>query len=176
MKAFAVFLVLALALVFSLPYHLYLKQLAKKDQAKSWKKARKYVAGFFKAELDVSGAKTTVLGKENEAKKYLDLSFHFVTFLTLAMAFGLAAVSRKFAILFWGPSFEVSGKLIAILAISMIFIAWPNIIRAQYLIPAHKEKEYIFSVVMGAVVNFVVNLFFIKEHMAVGTASINAEL
>ncbi len=65
MKAFAVFLVLALALIFSVPYHFYLKQLAKKDQSKAWKKARKYVAGFFKAELVVSGVKTTILGKEN---------------------------------------------------------------------------------------------------------------
>lgn len=65
MKGLWVLIVLMVALFFSLPYHLYLRALWKKNPEKSWKKARKYVSGFFKAELKISGCKITAIGTEN---------------------------------------------------------------------------------------------------------------
>ncbi len=65
MKGLWVLIVLMVALFFSLPYHLYLQILWKKNPEKSWKKARKYVSGFFKAELKISGCKIEVRGKEH---------------------------------------------------------------------------------------------------------------
>ena len=65
MRTFLVFLKLALTLVFCLPYHLYLKGVAKKNPDKSWKKAYKFVYSFFKNELRIAGCKMEVLGKEN---------------------------------------------------------------------------------------------------------------
>lgn len=109
-------------------------------------------------------------GNGDEAKEKLSISFKFVTTLTTAMAFGLAAVATKFSIIFWGKSFAVCGMLISILSISMIFISWPNIIRTQYLIPTHNEKHYIISVIIGALVNFGANYVLIKKYQAVGTA------
>lgn len=47
-----------------LPYHAYLKKLAKKDPIKSWKKSKKLVGTFFGWELKVAGCKITVLGKD----------------------------------------------------------------------------------------------------------------
>lgn len=65
MKGLWVLVVLMVALFFSLPYHLYMRQLWKKNPEKSWKKAKKYVSGFFKAELKISGCDITIIGKEN---------------------------------------------------------------------------------------------------------------
>ena len=57
--------VLMVALFFCLPYHLYMKQLWKKNPEKSWEKARRFVSGFFRFELKLSGCKVNVIGKEN---------------------------------------------------------------------------------------------------------------
>jgi 1-acyl-sn-glycerol-3-phosphate acyltransferase len=65
LKTIAVAIVLIIALFFCLPYHLYLKNLLKKDAAKSWEKARRFVSGFFRLELKLSGCKITVKGAEN---------------------------------------------------------------------------------------------------------------
>lgn len=65
MKTFGVGAVLMIALFFSLPYHLYLRKLWKKEPEKSWKKARKYVSGFFRKELKIAGCKITAKGLEN---------------------------------------------------------------------------------------------------------------
>ena len=51
--------------IFSLPMHLYFKSLAKKDLKKSWIKSNKYVRGFFKGLLFLSGTKVEVRGLEN---------------------------------------------------------------------------------------------------------------
>lgn len=65
MKTVGVGVILMLALFFSLPYHLYLKNLWKKNPQKAWEKSRRYVSGFFRLELKISGCKVTVRGKEN---------------------------------------------------------------------------------------------------------------
>lgn len=68
MKTLGVAVILIIALFFCLPYHLYLKSLFKKDSEKSWKKARKFVSGFFRTELKMSGCKITAKGLENIPK------------------------------------------------------------------------------------------------------------
>lgn len=68
MKTLGVGIVLMVALFFCLPYHLYMKSLAKKNPEKSWNKARKFVSGFFRTELKIAGCKVTVLGEENIPK------------------------------------------------------------------------------------------------------------
>lgn len=65
MKSIGVLFFLMAALFFSLPYHLYLKKLWKSNPEKAWKKAQKFVSGFFKTELKISGCKVTIFGKEN---------------------------------------------------------------------------------------------------------------
>lgn len=65
MKTLGVGIVLMIALFFSLPYHYYLRNLWKKNPEKAWKKSRKYVSGFFRLELKLSGCHVEVRGKEN---------------------------------------------------------------------------------------------------------------
>ncbi|MBE5944439.1 MAG: 1-acyl-sn-glycerol-3-phosphate acyltransferase [Lachnospiraceae bacterium] len=65
MRTVLVFIKLALTLVFCLPYHLYLKTLAKKDQTKSWKKAYRFVYSVFKNELRIAGCKVDARGRDN---------------------------------------------------------------------------------------------------------------
>lgn len=57
-----------LAVLFSLPIHLYFKGQIKKDNLTGWKKAWKYVRGFFRALIFVSGTKVEVRGLENLPK------------------------------------------------------------------------------------------------------------
>lgn len=65
MKSISVAVILIIALFFCLPYHLYLKSLWKKNHEKAWIKARKFVSGFFRTELKISGCKINTKGLEN---------------------------------------------------------------------------------------------------------------
>lgn len=106
--------------------------------------------------------------KEDEVKKILEKTMPLIMFLTFPMVLGIIAISNDFAIVFFGEEFKKSGYLIQLLSITVVFLAWGNVIRTQYLIPKEKDREYIISAFLGAIVNFITNLIFIPRFSSLG--------
>ena len=106
----------------------------------------------------------------NKTEKYMKLSFQYMEWLALGMAFGLFCVADKFAIIFWGQEFAPCGSLIKILAFSLPFSTYASIIRTQYLMPNHKDKAYTIIMVIGAFVNLILNLILVYKFEAIGVA------
>ncbi|MCF0258889.1 MAG: flippase [Erysipelotrichaceae bacterium] len=90
--------------------------------------------------------------------------------LSSVLSFGIISVARDFVPLFYGPGFEVCISLYYILLPSCLFLAFANVIRTQYLLPAGMDRPYVVSAVAGAVVNFAVNYALIPSMGAVGAA------
>lgn len=109
-------------------------------------------------------------GKRDEIDCYINKSMEFVMFLSIPLAFGLLAIGGNFAPIFFGNEFIVTGHIIEYLSFTIIFISWANVIRTQYLIPNEKDKEYIISVFLGAVVNFIINIILIPRYSSIGAA------
>ena len=109
-------------------------------------------------------------GKKKEAMKYIQKSLIISVLLSSSMAFGLSSVSKEFVPLFYGQGFNKCADIITILVLSSIFISWANVIRTQYLIPNKKDKIYIVSVFLGAIVNIVINLLLIPYFQALGAS------
>lgn len=107
-------------------------------------------------------------GDLDKVNAYLTNSMVLTMFLSSGFAFGIAGISTVFAPTFFGSEFVPSGKLMTVLAISIVFIAWANVIRTQYLIPKFKDKVYIYSVIIGAVINFCLNIWMIPRYGALG--------
>ncbi len=97
-------------------------------------------------------------------------SFDFVSALSIPMMFGIAAIAQRFAPWFLGAEFYDSGKIMMIEAPVIVLIAWSNVTGTQYLMPVNRVKEYTISVTIGAVVNIILNLFFIEVFSAKGAA------
>lgn len=64
MRTFITVLFAVLGILLCLPYHLYLRHLAKKNPEAAYMKAYKLVKGFFGGVMFLAGCKTTVIGKE----------------------------------------------------------------------------------------------------------------
>ena len=107
-------------------------------------------------------------GKDDEAKKYLSYTYYFVFIFCYLIAFGLAASGECFAVLYWGQDYIECGKILALLAPAFVFICVGNVIRTQYLIPNMMDKEYVISICLGALVNFVGNLIVIRYWGVIG--------
>lgn len=105
---------------------------------------------------------------QDTSRRYIALSMEFVMCIAMALACGLAAVGTVFAPVFWGETFVLSGKLIMGLAITLPFISFANVIRTQYLIPHKKDREYLVSVIAGAIVNLCINALLISGFGAMG--------
>ncbi|MCI8412251.1 MAG: flippase [Clostridia bacterium] len=109
-----------------------------------------------------------VNGKKKEMHQYINKSMEFVMFLSCPIAFGIMAIGHEFAPLFFGEEFIRAGQLISCLAVTTIFISWANVIRTQYLIPMERDKIYLCSVILGAIVNFIFNIILIPKLNALG--------
>lgn len=109
-----------------------------------------------------------VSADRSASQKYMALSFQFVMCMAIALCCGVAAVGKVFAPLFWGRAFAYSGSLIMGLAVTVPFIAFANVIRTQYLIPNGNDREYLISVICGAVVNLAINTLLIPTMGAMG--------
>lgn len=105
-----------------------------------------------------------------ESRRYIRLSMHVAAFLACGMAFGIAGISPELVPIFLGEEFLPCITLLQILAPTVVFIAWANVIRTQYLIPNHKDLSYIVSVSLGALVNLVINALLIPSMAATGAA------
>ncbi|MDE6847820.1 MAG: oligosaccharide flippase family protein [Ruminococcus sp.] len=123
---------------------------------------------------------SNMISKSNDklSGKYMKISMRYIMLLALALAFGLAGISDTFSIVFWGNGFAACGNIIKLLSITIPFIAFANILRTQYLIPYQMDKEYLISVILGAVVNVVVNYLLIPTYGGIGAAigTISAEV
>lgn len=109
-------------------------------------------------------------GRKEESIRYIQKSLILSILLSTSMAFGLCAVSNEFIPIFYGNGFGKCKNVISILVLSSIFISWANVIRTQYLIPNKKDKIYIVSVFLGAIVNVIINLILIPKLMSIGAA------
>lgn len=101
-------------------------------------------------------------------KKYLKKSVDFMMFLAIPIYLGLIAISEDFVPLFLGKEFFKSSKLVCILSVNIIFMSFANIIRTQYLIPNERDKTYIISVSLGALINLIINFLLIPKLASVG--------
>ncbi|MDO4306356.1 MAG: flippase [Eubacteriales bacterium] len=104
----------------------------------------------------------------SEANHLIDMSMLFVSFLSIAMTFGLASIAPEFVPLFFGENFRACVPLVITIAPTMIFFSYANVIRTQYLLPNKKDKSYIISVLIGAIVNLAANTIFIPKYEALG--------
>lgn len=107
-------------------------------------------------------------GKDEESLELIKKSIKLIMFLAFPMMFGLIAISKDFSVIFFGINFIKSGIVIIYLSITIIFLSFGNVIRTQYLIPKERDKEYIISAFLGALVNLIFNLIFIPKYASIG--------
>ncbi|MDY2992283.1 polysaccharide biosynthesis C-terminal domain-containing protein, partial [Ligilactobacillus animalis] len=100
-------------------------------------------------------------GDHKRVNQMLYTSFDFISLLSVAMTFGLAAVSLQLGPYFYGKGFGPVGLAMLIESVVILLIAWSNTVGTQYLLPTNKVKAFTTSVVLGALFNIVANLPFI---------------
>lgn len=117
-------------------------------------------------------------GNKKIVENYIHKSILFVMFLSFSMCFGLISISDHFSVIFFGKEFQRVGILLSLLSLTLPITSFANVIRTQYLIPQEMDKIYIRSVLLGALVNLVLNFALIPSMSGIGAccATILAEL
>lgn len=113
---------------------------------------------------------TYAKGEIEQVKNYIYKSFNFTSYISFPLMFGMAAISIEFAPWFFGSEFNKTGILIAIISPIIIFIAWSNVLGYQYMMSTGKIKAFTISVIVGAMINFIINLILIPRFNSIGAA------
>lgn len=109
-------------------------------------------------------------GEVAKMKQLFVRAMEIAMFIGCAVCFGIISISADFVPIFFGDGYEPSVLVSQMLASTVVFITWSCIIRTLYLIPAEKNRIYITSVSVSAVINIVVNYLMIPRYGAAGAA------
>ena len=93
-----------------------------------------------------------------------------ISFLAIPMAFGMVLAAPVFIPLFLGEAFEGAVLPLQIMAFVIVAIGFNNLTGVQVLIGLGYDKLFLYSVLSGAFLNFVLNSIFIPELGASGAA------
>lgn len=116
----------------------------------------------------------------HENEQFYNLSakaLNLIILLSLPCSVGLSLVARPVVLLLSGNSYEPAILVMQVMNPIIIAISLSGLIGIQIFMPLGKEKITLLSVILGAVINFTMNLFLIKKYGAfgAGVATICAE-
>ncbi|MBS9334899.1 flippase [Fructobacillus sp. M1-13] len=100
-------------------------------------------------------------GEHDQMKKAIHSSMDFVSAIAIPLATGIAAVGPTAMLWFLGKSWGEVGTALVLLTPIIVFIGWSNVIGNQFLIPTKRLHDFTWSVTFGALLNVVLNFFFI---------------
>ena len=115
-------------------------------------------------------ANTYAQRNEELIKYYIYRSYRFVWLVSIPMFLGIAAVSDFFVPIFFGKGYDQVIVLLPIVSILLIIIGLSNVTGQQYFVPTQQQDKLTKSVVVGAVVNLIVNALLIPRFASTGAA------
>ncbi len=135
----------------------------------------------FAAVNSVVGSRMAYLferGNEEEIRSKLQISLHYILFMGVGICFGLLGVANRFVPFFFGAGYDDVVPILYILSPLIIIVGISNCLGTQYYIPSGRQKASACLIIIGAVVNIMLNLVLIRYMGARGAAlsSVFAEL
>ncbi len=110
-------------------------------------------------------------------RKCIYRSYRFAWFLGIPISFGIMMTASNFVPWFFGNGYDKVVPLLQILAFIVIAIGINSVISSQYLVPTKRQNLLTFTLMIGAITNFCLNIFLIRYFQSLGAAiaSVTAE-
>lgn len=108
--------------------------------------------------------------KEKDIKQILEKTFSFLLFLIIPSIIGIYFTANEIILLFAGEEYLEATTTLKILSLIILFIGFSNFIGMQILYPRGEEKKVFYSVLVGAIINFSLNLYLIPRYYQNGAA------
>ena len=112
--------------------------------------------------------------KEHKAvTKLYEFSFLLYNMIIFPVIAGMLIVNDNFVQFFLGSEFQEAKYAIMIMVWRMFFIGWTNIMGIQILIPHNKNKEFMLSTTIPAIVSVGLNLLLLPKLGYIGAAIVS---
>lgn len=117
-------------------------------------------------------------GRWTEINTLMNKSFSIVGFLAFPIMFGVIAIAPTFTPLFFGHQYAGAILPLQVIIVTVVAIGFSNITGIQILLGFGFDKNFLYSVLIGTMTNFIMNMMLIPKYGAVGAAiaSVAAEI
>ena len=115
--------------------------------------------------------------KYDEIRERIRDSINYILFMGFGICFGLIGVSRRFVPLYLGAGYDRVITMLMLMSPIVIIIGVSNCLGSQYYTPSGNRKLSAKFIIIGAIVNFTLNLILIPRFWGYGAivASLIAE-
>lgn len=110
------------------------------------------------------------VGKYENFKQLYSRMISIMTLLILPSAVGLIVISRNIIFLLFGRLYLEASKSLIFLSLAIIFAIYGGLISSAYNIVCGLEKETLKATTLAAIVNIILNIFFISQYYEIGAA------
>ena len=110
-------------------------------------------------------------GEEDKFRRYIEKSLHFVLLMALPFTVYFTVMARPVIQVLGGTEYLPATVCMQIINFTIIPLGVGNIAASQILTPKRKEIYSMYATLYGAVVDFVLNWFFIPRFGAAGAAA-----
>ncbi len=116
-------------------------------------------------------------GYKDQVDEYAKKVFDFYTYSSVFLMIAFLVTMPTFVPIFFGQKFLKVKDLIMVISPILLFISWSNLFGLQLFVPFKLESFLTLSVVIGAIINFSLNMFLIPKYSSYGAsvASVIAE-
>lgn len=104
------------------------------------------------------------------ARDFINETIKYASFITVGVSFGIICISNEFISIYYGFGYEKSAILIKILACNVLLSVLINYLGQQCLISNSKQNQYNVSITIGAVLNILLNIIFVKQNQSIGVS------
>ena len=113
----------------------------------------------------------------SEVNRYINMTFKLAIILSIPIFVALEVVSGSFFPWYTKDEYMYVIPLVRLVSPIIIFISLSNVFGTQYLVPVGRNSEYTKSIIAGALINLIINLYAIPRWQAAGAcvASVCAE-
>ena len=112
-------------------------------------------------------------GDHKAVNKMHEMSFLIYNLVIFPIIAGMLIVNDDFVNFFLGQDFQEARYAIALMIFRMFFIGWTNIMGIQILIPHNKNKEFMLSTTIPAIVSVGLNLLLLPKLGYIGAAIVS---
>lgn len=109
-------------------------------------------------------------GKIEDLKTNIYFASNYVWAIGLPIMFGISALAVNIVPWFLGLEFEKAIIIMKILAPIVVFMGFGNVFGLQYLVPVKKDNQWSICIIIGLVVNIIINAILIPHYFSIGAA------
>ena len=134
-------------------------------------KINRMLLGVITATIGVILSRLSFYNNQNKKEEFYNLAnkcFRYILIVSVPCAVGLFLLSKPIILLFSGSQYVEAVDTMKILSPIIVIISIGVFLNGNILPSLGKEKYGLIAVTSGAIINFVLNIFFIKKWQAFG--------